>query len=216
MATDYVTNITDPGIPFTGVIEMTALVDPASFGGRSLVYLPRYLAQDDPTWKRSDDDLVAETVATLARMYPQFRQSDVLASRVARVREVHAISTIDYSRSLLPSLQTSIANVFVVNSAQIAYGTLNVNETLALAARQAEALAPLIGPAAGSSPRGQTGSALPPSGRTAAVPRARHRPRGPDCRIVLVDPPRLVLGLHPFTVPVFARTPWPSSPRSSL
>jgi hypothetical protein len=174
LADYYVTNITDPGIPFTGVIEMTALVDPASFGGRSLVYLPRYLAQDDPTWKRSDDDLVAETVATLARMYPQFRQSDVLASRVARVREVHAISTIDYSRSSLPPLQTSIDNVFVVNSAQIAYGTLNVNETLALAARQAVALAPLIGPAAGSSHRAQNGSAPPASARVATSP-----PRAP-------------------------------------
>lgn len=170
LADYYVTNITDPGIPFTGVIEMTALVDPASFGGRSLVYLPRYLAQDDPTWKRGDDDLVAETVATLARMYPQFRQSDVLASRVARVREVHAISTIDYSRSLLPPLQTSIGNVFVVNSAQIAYGTLNVNETLALAARQAVALAPLIRPGAGHAQHGQNGSSLPAPGRAAASP----------------------------------------------
>jgi len=126
LADYYVTNITDPGIPFTGVIEMTALVDPATFGGHSLVYLPRYLAQDDATWMRSDDDLVAETVATLARMYPQFRQGDVLASRVARVREVLAVSTIDYSRSLLPPLETSIDRVFVVNSAQIAQGTLNV------------------------------------------------------------------------------------------
>jgi protoporphyrinogen oxidase len=178
LADYYVTNITDPGIPFTGVIEMTALVDPASFGGRSLVYLPRYLAQDDPTWKRGDDDLVAETVATLARMYPQFRQSDVLASRVARVREVHAISTIDYSRSLLPPLKTSVDNVFVVNSAQIAYGTLNVNETLALAARQAAALAPLIhSPAvAGPASRSQNGNGMPP----ASPARAGSAPaRGP-------------------------------------
>jgi protoporphyrinogen oxidase len=166
LADYYVTNITDPGIPFTGVIEMTALVDPAAFGGRSLVYLPRYLAQDDATWKRGDDDLVAETVATLARMYPQFRQSDVLASRVARVREVHAISTIDYSRALLPPLQTSIDNVFVVNSAQIAYGTLNVNETLALAARQSAALAALIRPAASAGPSGrnQNGNGSAPAG----------------------------------------------------
>jgi hypothetical protein len=130
------------------------------------VYLPRYLAQDDPTWKRGDDDLVAETVATLARMYPQFRQSDVLASRVARVREVHAISTIDYSRALLPPLQTSIDNVFVVNSAQIAYGTLNVNETLALAARQSAALAALIRPAASAGPSGrnQNGNGSAPAG----------------------------------------------------
>jgi protoporphyrinogen oxidase len=183
LADYYVTNITDPGIPFTGVIEMTALVDPASFGGRSLVYLPRYLAQDDPTWKRGDDDLVAETVATLARMYPQFRQSDVLASRVARVREVHAISTIDYSRSLLPALKTSVDNVFVVNSAQIAYGTLNVNETLALAARQAAALAPLIRPlaVAGPSSRSQNGNGMPSASLPPASPaRAASAPaRGP-------------------------------------
>jgi protoporphyrinogen oxidase len=170
LADYYVTNITDPGIPFTGVIEMTALVDPATFGGHSLVYLPRYLAQDDPTWNRSDDDLVAETVATLARMYPQFRQSDVLASRVARVREVLAVSTIDYSRSLLPPLETSIDRVFVVNSAQIAQGTLNVNETLALATRQAAALAPLLRPAdvAGRPSRAQNGSAAAVPGRVGA------------------------------------------------
>jgi len=29
----YVTNITDSWAPFTAVIEMTALVDPAQFGG---------------------------------------------------------------------------------------------------------------------------------------------------------------------------------------
>jgi len=174
LADYYVTNITDPGIPFTGVIEMTALVDPATFGGHSLVYLPRYLAQDDATWMRSDDDLVAETVATLARMYPQFRQGDVLASRVARVREVLAVSTIDYSRSLLPPLETSIDRVFVVNSAQIAQGTLNVNETLALATRQAAALAPLLRSAdvAGRPSRAQNGSAAAIPGRTgAAAPR---------------------------------------------
>jgi protoporphyrinogen oxidase len=181
LADYYVTNITDTGIPFTGVIEMTALVDPAAFGGRSLVYLPRYLAQDDPTWKRTDDDLVAETVATLARMYPHFRQSDVLASRVARVREVHALSTIDYTRSLLPPLETSIDRVFVVNSAQIAQGTLNVNETLALASRQAEALISLIRPANVGAP-----SSLAANGSAAATGRAA----------AAVSPPTPVAGAH--------------------
>jgi protoporphyrinogen oxidase len=38
----YVTNITTPGMPFTAVIEMTALVPPATFGGLSLVYLPTH------------------------------------------------------------------------------------------------------------------------------------------------------------------------------
>ena len=33
----YVTNILDPSIPFTGLIEMSALVDPAELGNRHLV-----------------------------------------------------------------------------------------------------------------------------------------------------------------------------------
>jgi protoporphyrinogen oxidase len=142
LADYYVTNITDSWVPFTGVIEMTTLVDREAFGGRSLVYLPRYLAQDDPQWARSDADLVDESVAALERMYPHFRRDQVVATQVARVREVLAVTTLDYSRTLLPPLTTSIPGVYIVNSAQIANGTLNVNETLALAKRQAEALAP--------------------------------------------------------------------------
>jgi protoporphyrinogen oxidase len=142
LANYYVTNITDSWVPFTGVIEMTTLVDPATFGGRSLVYLPRYLAQDDPQWGKSDAELIAESVAALERMYPNFKRDQVVATQVARVREVLAVTTLDYSRTLAPPLTTSIPGVFIVNSAQIVNGTLNVNETLALAGRQATALEP--------------------------------------------------------------------------
>lgn len=47
----YVTNITDPA-PFTGVIEMTALVDPTELDGKSLVYLPKYVAASDQVWDK--------------------------------------------------------------------------------------------------------------------------------------------------------------------
>jgi protoporphyrinogen oxidase len=137
LADYYVTNITDSWVPFTGVIEMTTLVDPQTFGGKSLVYLPRYLAQDDPTWARSDADIVEESIAALERMYPRFRRSHVVATQVARAREVLAVSTLDYTNRTLPPVATSVDRVFVVNSAQIVNGTLNVNETLGLAERQA-------------------------------------------------------------------------------
>ena len=137
----YVTNIVDEGFPFTGVIEMTALVDRARFGGRTLVYLPRYLAQNAPGWEQGDDWHRAQFFAGLRRMYPDLREEHVLASNVARSRDVLAVTTLDYSRRCLPPLRTSLPGVYVVNSAQIAHGTLNVNETLALAERQAEALA---------------------------------------------------------------------------
>lgn len=133
LAPFYVTNITDAWVPFTAVIEMTTLVDASRFGGAALVYLPRYLPRDDPFWQRSDAEIEAEFVGALERMYPDFRRDDVLAFHVARVKEVLAVSTLNYSTTALPPLRTSLENVFVVNTAQMANGTLNVNETIGLA-----------------------------------------------------------------------------------
>lgn len=129
----YVTNLTDSKLPFTGIIEMTALVDPAQFGGHTLVYLPRYLPQDDPLWQRPDDEIVGQFVHALQKIYPDLTEQDIMATRVGRVRHVLAVSTVDYSARALPKIATSLNRVSIVNSAQIAYGTLNVNETLALA-----------------------------------------------------------------------------------
>lgn len=143
----YVTNITDPGLPFTAVIEMTALVDPATFGGQSLVYLPRYLSQNSDFWKLDDNEVRDVFLKGLARMYPDFNPDQVTASRIARARDVLAIPTLNYSDALLPPLSTSLPSVFVVNSAQIANGTLNLNETVGLANAKAAELGPLLRPA---------------------------------------------------------------------
>jgi protoporphyrinogen oxidase len=128
----YVTNITDPGLPFTAVIEMTALVDRSELNGHTLVYLPKYVPAGDASFKLSDDELRESFVAALERMYPHFDRQEVLAFRVSRVRQVVALSTLDYSRRL-PPMETSLPGLFVVNSAHIVNGTLNVNETIRLA-----------------------------------------------------------------------------------
>lgn len=140
----YVTNITDAWVPFTAVIEMTALVDRAQFAGHTLVYLPRYLTQQDPLWQASDAEIQERFVAALERMYPDFRREDVVAGTVSRVREVLAVSTLDYTARCLPPLETSIPGIWVANSAQIANGTLNVNETVGLAEQAAVALLPRL------------------------------------------------------------------------
>jgi protoporphyrinogen oxidase len=132
LAKYYVTNITDTWVPFTGVIEMTTLVDPQTFGGKSLVYLPKYVPPDDLAFRLSDSELEEEFIKALLLMYPDFDQSDVLAFKVSRVRYVFAISTLNYSQNL-PPMQTSIPGVYIINSAHIPNGTLNVNETVQLA-----------------------------------------------------------------------------------
>ncbi len=136
----YVTNITDDWVPFTGIIEMTTLVDPKTFGGRSLVYLPKYVPADDPSFSLSDEALRQQFIQALAQMYPHFKASDVLDFRVSRVKYVVAVPTVNYSQHL-PPMQTSIPGLQIINSAHILNGTLNVNETIQLAQAAAERLA---------------------------------------------------------------------------
>jgi protoporphyrinogen oxidase len=139
LSTYYVTNITEDWVPFTGVIEMTTLVKPEAFRGRSLVYLPKYVPSEDPALERSDEMLQAEFIEALERMYPHFQASDVLSFQVSRVKYVVAVPTLNYSQTL-PPMQTSLAGLHIINSAHILNGTLNVNETVQLAEQAAAML----------------------------------------------------------------------------
>jgi hypothetical protein len=91
-------------------------------------------------------------------MYPHFRREQVKAFQVSRVREMLAVTTLDYSATLLPSTTTTVPGVFIINSSQIAAGTLNVNETLGLADRKTREVEPLLRSARTSS-RAQVGAA---------------------------------------------------------
>lgn len=128
----YVTNITDGWVPLTAVIEMTTIVDPAELGGRSLVYLPKYVPANDPLFERSDEELREEWLTALEKMHPHFSRDDVVAMRFSRVRSVMALPTINYSERL-PAIETGVPGVWAVNSAQILKGNLNVNETIQVA-----------------------------------------------------------------------------------
>ncbi len=127
----YVTNITDK-TPFTGIIEMSALVDKREFGRHALVYLPKYVAPDDELFEKSDAEIEEMFLNALEKMYPHFDKKDVVEFKISRVRQVFPLPTLEYSANV-PSVNTSLENVFVVNSAQITNGTLNVNETIQLA-----------------------------------------------------------------------------------
>src|SRR5204863_2963835 len=98
----------------------------------ALIYLPKYVAPDDPLFDRTDGEIQQRFVSGLERMYPHFRRKDVLAFRVSRVRHVFPLPTLDYS-SKLPPPRTSVDGVYIVNSSHIVNGTLNVNETVQLA-----------------------------------------------------------------------------------
>ena len=139
LANFYVTNITDSFVPFTAVIEMSALVDRKHFGGHSLVYLPKYVAPDDPLFERSDEEIKESFLSAISRMYPDFERDDVVCFQVSRVRHVFPIPTLNYSAKL-PAMETTVPGLHIINSAHIVNGTLNVNETVQLAEASATRL----------------------------------------------------------------------------
>jgi protoporphyrinogen oxidase len=136
----YLTYITDSDCPFTAIIEMSALVDPAQLGGKTLVYLPKYVHASDPFFALPDDEVEATFLSALERMIPGFRRDDVLAFRISRVPAVFPIPTLSYSEHL-PALAASMPGLYLVSSANIVNGTLNVNETVQLAEDTARWLA---------------------------------------------------------------------------
>lgn len=130
----YVTNITDTWVPLTAVIELTNIVERDEFGGNSLVYLPKYVPFEHEMFERTDEEIKEEFLSTLEKMYPDFSRDDVEAFRISRTRSVMALPTLRYSDNL-PPMKTSVPGLFIVNSAFITKGNLNVNETITIAER---------------------------------------------------------------------------------
>jgi hypothetical protein len=79
-----------------------------------------------------DDELSQSFLNDFLRMYPSIAKEDITFCGVSKARNVFSLPTINYSGNL-PGIKTSIDNYFIVNSAQIINGTLNVNETIQVA-----------------------------------------------------------------------------------
>ncbi len=128
----YITNIADATMPYTAVIEMTALVDRDELAGNALVYLPKYVASNDPAFALDDRTIEESFMSALQRMHPGFSRDSVRAFRISRVPYVFPIPTLGYSERL-PPIATATPGLFMASSANIVNGTLNVNETVKLA-----------------------------------------------------------------------------------
>ena len=133
----YITNITDSRFPFTGVIEMSALVNKDYLGGNALVYLPKYVVSNDPLLNKPDEEIRNYFIDNFKKMYPWLTDSNIKFVGVARAKHVMTVARLNYSE-LLPDIRTSVPNVYIVNTSNIKDGTLNVNETVRVAETKLE------------------------------------------------------------------------------
>lgn len=114
----YTLNIADDGIPFTGLIETTNLIDPSDVGDYHLVYLPKYTTPSSPFFRYSDAELREIYIACLKQMFPAFDEVWVKHLFVFREPFVEPLHVIGKQRPVLP-VKAPIHGLFVVNSGQI-------------------------------------------------------------------------------------------------
>jgi protoporphyrinogen oxidase len=114
----YWLNVNDPGFPFVGVIEHTNFEPPASYGGRHIVYLSRYLPEDDVLFRTTDDALLDYSLGHLRRMFPAFERDWVLAAHVWRARYAQPVVERGYGR-LVPGRETPLQGLHLATMAQI-------------------------------------------------------------------------------------------------
>jgi protoporphyrinogen oxidase len=105
-------NIVDPELPIPGVIEFSNLRDT---GDETILYAPYYMPTANPLWGRSDEEFVAEVMASLSKINPAISAEDLIGSYVGRLRHAQPICPPGFEATI-PSVQTSIAGLQVADT----------------------------------------------------------------------------------------------------
>ena len=105
-------NISEPSIPIPGVIEFSNLRE---MGGDSVVYVPYYMPTSNEKFTWPDERLLDEAFLCLKTINPAITESDILATKVARLRYGQPICEPGFGKKLLP-IQTPIEGLQIADT----------------------------------------------------------------------------------------------------
>jgi protoporphyrinogen oxidase len=114
----YWLNVADPNFPYVGVIEHTNFEPPASYGGKHIVYLSKYLPESSELYRMDDAEILRFSIPHLKRMFPHFEENWITDSSVWRARYSQPIVTLHYSQKI-PASETSIEGLYIETMAQV-------------------------------------------------------------------------------------------------
>ena len=124
----------EPELPFLAVVEHTAMVPPAEYGGRHLVYLGNYRPHDDPLFSWSKDEVIDNFEAGIKRLNPAFDRSWIKDSWSFGAPFAQPIVTPSFARTI-PGFDTPVAGLYVANMFQVYPYDRGQNYSIALAER---------------------------------------------------------------------------------
>ena len=125
-------NVNDPRIPFNGCIEYTNLNPAMAPDGSSILYVPFYLPRDDPRFRQSDEAAVAQCLAALALVNPDFDASWVIDRAVSRDPYAQVVCTTGFA-DRVPSHRTPVAHLYLIDSSQLYPSDRTIGGTVDLA-----------------------------------------------------------------------------------
>lgn len=118
LSSTYWLNVNDPGFPFVAVIEHTNFESPESYGGSHVVYLSKYLPEEDELFRMRDNEIVDYTLGHLKRMFPELSKEWVFSAKVWRAKCSQPVVSKWYS-SVVPKEETEVAGFYINTMAQI-------------------------------------------------------------------------------------------------
>lgn len=114
----YWLNVNDVTFPFVGLIEHTNFEPSASYGGRHIVYLSKYLPESDALYQMDDAALLEYALPFIKRIIPEFDRDWINRCYVWRAPYAQPLVVRHYS-DLIPPFETPLRNVFICTMAQI-------------------------------------------------------------------------------------------------
>ena len=106
-------NIVDDEIPIPGIIEFSNL-RPAA-GGDAIVYVPYYMPVTQARWTWTDEELIAESLACIARVNPAITRADLVEARVGRLRHAQPVCGPNFLDTL-PPVRTPITGLQIADT----------------------------------------------------------------------------------------------------
>ncbi len=132
----YWLNIADRSIPFIGVIEHTNLVGSEIYGNNRIVYLSNYLAETDPLYIMSDEELFNIYLPHLKKINPKFDRDWVKEYHHYKIPNAQPVVDTNYSKNI-PDHETGIQNLYLANTSQVYPQDRGTNYSVAMGRKMA-------------------------------------------------------------------------------
>jgi protoporphyrinogen oxidase len=132
----YLTNPIDRGLPFTGIVELSNLIESEERSDKTVLMLPRYDIPSSPWFEKSDEAIIEEFLVALRGIWPGI-ESDIECTHVNRERVVQQLWVNGPPPEGRPGV-TEDGRMWSVNNELAGLDTLNNNAVVRVANQSVE------------------------------------------------------------------------------